>query len=141
MNFKEYILTCIGEEGGEVTQASSKCLRFGMVDFHPDNGMQPNGTKLIMEVNDLIAMVELLGETGFIDTKELNSFEAKMAKKEKFYKYLKYAEKCGCVQLEVKTVQPEPFVLEVGQFMCKGDKSLNSNCGFCDKCKFYGWSK
>jgi hypothetical protein len=148
MDLKEYILTCIGEEAGEVTQASSKCLRFGMIDFHPDNGMMPNGTSLIQEINDLIAVAELLGENNYLDTKLLNDFSAKQIKKEKFYKYLKYAEKCGCVQLDKQPWRDmyQPKAQEVYEFkngvsVCKGDRRIGTSCGFCDKCKFYGWTK
>ncbi len=126
MNLKEYILTCIGEEGAEIAQASSKCLRFGMVDFHPQNGMQPNGDRLIQEVNDLIAMVEVLGENGFMDTSKLNAWEVKLAKKEKFYKYLGYSKDIGTYSEGLE---------------CKGDLKLNSHCGNCPRCRRHGWTK
>lgn len=136
MNLKEYILTCIGEEGGEISQASSKCLRFGMTDFHPINGMQPNGERLIQEVNDLIAIVELLGECGFVDTSKLNDFGTKQVKKEKFYRYLGYSKSLGTY-----TEDPVEYVPAKGDSYCKGDKRLNSHCGKCPRCKHYGWDK
>lgn len=95
MNLQEYILNSVSEEASEIAQASSKCLRFGMVDFHPSNGMQPNGERLIQEVNDLIAIVELLGEHNFLNINKLNDFGTKQLKKEKFYKYLGYSKELG----------------------------------------------
>jgi hypothetical protein len=135
MNLKEYILACIGEEGGEITKASSKCLRFGLTDTHPIEGYKNNIDSLIQEVNDLIAVVELLGEKGYADISKLNNSEAKQAKKEKFFKYLYYSRKCG-------TYQPEPEPAPVfTEAVCRGCKQLNSHCGWCQKCVHYGWTK
>ncbi len=141
MNFKEYILTCIGEEGGEVSQASSKCMRFGLTDNHPQEGYKNNIDSLIQEVNDLIAIVELLGENGFADTSLLNDFTAKRVKKEKFFKYLNYAENCGTVTMEIPKPKEVIYTPKLGESYCKGSKNINSHCGNCPKCRFYGWTR
>ena len=57
-NTKE-ILLILQEECAEVTQAVSKCFRFGMYKIKPNKPMT-NIQMLEEEVGDLMAMVELL---------------------------------------------------------------------------------
>ena len=65
MNKVEYLLVCLTEEAAEISQAACKIQRFG-----PDNSetstAKTNIEKLITEVNDLVAILELLSEEGVI---------------------------------------------------------------------------
>lgn len=58
-------LEILAEEAAEVIRIKSKCIRFGMDDFHPKNGM-PNRESLAEEIGHFIAMVEILIENGTI---------------------------------------------------------------------------
>jgi hypothetical protein len=59
MNKTDYLLTCLAEEAGEITQAVGKSLRFGLEDGYPETS-RTNRTDLQAELNDLFALVELL---------------------------------------------------------------------------------
>lgn len=90
MNSKEvnHLLFCLAEEAGEVVQAACKAGRFGLDDCY-DNGVN-NIDKLSQEINDLLAIVELLEDRGvyFKDFAEVAPIQAK---KEKVKTYMKYA--------------------------------------------------
>ena len=65
MNKAEYLLVCLTEEAAEISQAVCKIQRFG-----PDNSetstTKTNIEQLTTEVNDLVAILELLSEEGVI---------------------------------------------------------------------------
>jgi hypothetical protein len=87
MNDKEeQLLITLGEECAEVIKEASKCLRFG-----PDNNHQSTTPRhrLELEILDLLAMVELLEEEGFINITEEGSGALKMNKKHKVMKFIK----------------------------------------------------
>ena len=54
------------EECAEVTQAISKCLRFGIDNYKPGKP-KTNREHLAEEIGDLIAMIELCYDTGIVD--------------------------------------------------------------------------
>lgn len=56
---REYILTVLMEEGGEVVQAAAKCLRFGWDRNQPGYGV--NHEVLAKEVGDLLGVADALG--------------------------------------------------------------------------------
>lgn len=51
------IMQCITEQGGEITQAASKIIRFGADSFHPDRPLVTNLTELLQEHADLIELM------------------------------------------------------------------------------------
>jgi len=55
----DYLLTCLGEEAGEISQAVGKSLRFGLDDA-PFEGADRNLHQLQKEIHDIIAVYELL---------------------------------------------------------------------------------
>ena len=61
---KKEVMLILQEECAEVTQAISKCLRFGIE--HEYNGAT-NRERLTEEIGDLIAMIELCYDTGIVD--------------------------------------------------------------------------
>lgn len=63
MNLLEHLLTCTAEEGGEVSQAAHKALRFGLDDINPKT-QRTNLQDIVSEFNDLIGALELLQEEG-----------------------------------------------------------------------------
>jgi len=83
-NTKE-ILLILQEECAEVTQAVSKCFRFGMYKIKPNKPMT-NIQMLEEEVGDLMAMVELLTDLNIGITQE-GIHEAKIKKFEKLKKW------------------------------------------------------
>ena len=56
---KGYLLACLMEEAGEVTQAAGKCLRFGLERHQPGYGV--NDHVLAAEVGDLLGIADALG--------------------------------------------------------------------------------
>jgi len=74
------ILLILQEECAEVTQAVSKCFRFGIDNVKPGRPLT-NRQHLENELGDLLAMVDLLKQFNEID---LNNIEK--AKHEKFEK-------------------------------------------------------
>ena len=63
MNRREHIFTVLQEECAEVIQCVSKIKRFGLTNTQPASGML-NLQILINELNDLLAVVEMLEEDG-----------------------------------------------------------------------------
>lgn len=74
------ILLILQEECAEVTQAISKCFRFGIDNFKPDKP-KTNLEHLEVELGDLLAMIDLLEQFGVID--RTNIEKAKHGKFEK----------------------------------------------------------
>ena len=74
------ILLIMQEECAEVTQAISKCFRFGL-DNHKPGKPKTNKEHLEEELGDLVAMITLLEMNGVIS--QHNIEKAKLAKFEK----------------------------------------------------------
>lgn len=67
MNAQEHLLTTLAEECSEITKAACKSLRFGLDDRSPlDPGGMTNREKLIYELNDLVATVNMLEDIGVV---------------------------------------------------------------------------
>src|ERR1041385_7734897 len=56
-------MICLAEEAAEVAQAAAKILRFGIDDRYP---MGSAKDRLILELNDLVAVIEELGQCGVL---------------------------------------------------------------------------
>ena len=83
MNSKQNeILLIAQEECAEVTQAISKCFRFG---FDSEYEAKTNRQRLTEEVGDLLCMIELLIANGVVD--EMSVYNAKNAKMTKLAKW------------------------------------------------------
>lgn len=92
MNRKEHLLTCLAEECAEVAQACCKALRFGIDDKGPGHTLT-NAQYISREVNDVIALVEMLEEEGLLPRP--SSFTEIEAKKAKVALFMEYAEQRG----------------------------------------------
>jgi len=73
-------LLILQEECAEVTQAVSKCFRFGLDNFKPGKPAT-NAEHLETEIGDLLAMIDILVDQGIVDKARLAVATA--AKKEK----------------------------------------------------------
>ncbi len=73
-------LLILQEECAEVTQAISKCFRFGLYNVKPGKPAT-NVEHLETEIGDLLAMIDLLIEQGVV--RQTNLVAATSAKKQK----------------------------------------------------------
>ena len=76
MNKKEEMLVITMEECGELIQACSKMLRFGEEQDH---------TQLQEEIGDVMCMIEILRDGGFVNDKQIA--DRIKVKKEKLMKW------------------------------------------------------
>ena len=65
MNKIEHLFVCLTEEAAEISQAACKIQRFGPGNLESDRA-KTNIEQLTTEVNDLVAILELLSEEGVI---------------------------------------------------------------------------
>lgn len=91
MTRNELLLTILGEECAEVHQRCAKALRFGMDEIQIG---QPytNGGRILQELDDLIAVAEMVFKCPIQNILSRPAIEAKKVKVEK---YLIYSGQCG----------------------------------------------
>lgn len=94
MNRIEHLLTIAAEECAEIQQAVTKTLRFGLEEGRDLSAVEygSNVERLRYELNDLIAVVEMLEREGLDLSPD---HQSRKQKKEKVEKYLLYSEECG----------------------------------------------
>lgn len=91
MNAQEHLLTTLAEECSEVAKAACKSLRFGLDDRSPlDPGGLTNRQKLVYELNDLMAVVDMLKDIGALEVYWVNHNQ-QAAKQGKVAKFMGYA--------------------------------------------------
>src|SRR6266511_3847288 len=97
MNTAEHLLTCLAEENVEVAKETTKALRFGLDDRHPNDPDGPTQREqIINELNDVLGVVDLLVEAGILPAYWID--EAKIrTKKEKVEKFMGYAVEAGAL--------------------------------------------
>ena len=88
MTKNEYLLICLVEECGEVVQAATKALRFGLEDINPCTG-ETNKSAIQKELNDIAAIVTMLRRDNIIDDNFTKSPTEKIKKVEKWMQYSK----------------------------------------------------
>ena len=97
MDVKEHLLTCLSEEASEIIKDVSKSLRFGLSDRNVLNPTGPtNWERLIDELNDLFAVVEMLTDRGILPPNWMD-LDKIIAKKKKVEQFLDYAVKQGTI--------------------------------------------
>jgi hypothetical protein len=92
MTREEHLLIILAEECNEVAQRAAKALRFGLKDPDGSEPGQPytNKDRLILEINDLLAVIEMVfGEQDIVSQMLKND------KKDKVKKYLELSKKLG----------------------------------------------
>lgn len=90
----EHLMTILSEECAELIQATSKALRFGLEEGR-DIAAQEYGNnvqRMRAELNDLIAMVEMLEDEGLNLSPD---YTMRANKKVKVEHYLSYSKECG----------------------------------------------
>lgn len=91
MNRLEHLLTILIEECAEIQQAASKAKRFGLEDGYPGT-TRTNRRDIANELNDLMAVVEMLNAEGL----NLKFNEIQIAdKRVKVEHWLKYSKQQG----------------------------------------------
>jgi NTP pyrophosphatase (non-canonical NTP hydrolase) len=83
------VMSILQEECAEVTQAVSKCFRFGLDNYKPGKPLT-NREHLEVELGDVVAMVDLLVERGIVSAESIE--KAKQAKFEKLKQWSKIYE-------------------------------------------------
>ena len=104
MTLIQHLLLQLGEEGSEIQQATSKSIRFGLCDIYThisEDGketvkkeMGDNRHRLVGELNDLLALAEMLVNLGVLP-ENWESDDLKDQKKAKVLRYLRYSRKVG----------------------------------------------
>jgi NTP pyrophosphatase (non-canonical NTP hydrolase) len=89
MDRKEHLLTILVEECAEVQYETCKGLRFGLDDFYEEHSPKPNKERLVEELADLMAVVELLQEEGYLGKLDETRKKSKKERVEKFLLYSK----------------------------------------------------
>ena len=100
MTRREHLLVCLSEECAEVIKEVDKILRFGLKDKpFAEGGVdhEPNDIRLENELNDVMAVVDMLKNEG-VDI--WFSSEKAQAKKEKVEHYMKYAHSKGLLEIK-----------------------------------------
>jgi hypothetical protein len=92
MTRTEHLLWLLAEECAEVAQRASKAARFGLSEIEPGQTL-PNSQRIMYELCDLFAVVDLLGEEGSIAGSPDSELVA--AKRAKVEKFLLYSQECG----------------------------------------------
>ena len=78
----EYLLQCLAEEGSETAQEQSKANRFGLDHTWPTRIGTPR-ERLIQEINDFLAVVEMIQDEDPGRFARIGDRQAIMKKKEK----------------------------------------------------------
>ena len=98
MTKTEHLLACLCEEAGEIIQATTKALRFGLDGSYFDGTRNDNAIK--REIYDLIGIVRLLEDHGIFPVLSLNNCDAIESKKHKVLKNMQIAVKLGTLEPE-----------------------------------------
>jgi NTP pyrophosphatase (non-canonical NTP hydrolase) len=97
MNRQEYLLVKLAEECGEVQHRVAKLLQFGPSQCEPGQ-LHSNVQRLRDEVNDVLAMVDLLEDEAVLPTLTADARRRWVeAKRRKVSKYFHYSVQLGCV--------------------------------------------
>jgi len=96
VDIKDYLLACISEEAGEISQAVGKAHRFGLLDKNPKS-KSTNWVDLRKEIHDIIAVYEMLCDE--FDRVDVIDRKMVAAKKRKVAKYMKYSDSIGRLEL------------------------------------------
>jgi hypothetical protein len=97
MNKIEYLLTKVSEECAEVSQRASKAAVFGLDEKQKEQELN-NAERLILEFNDLLGVMEMLVDEGFLEN--IYNKDLITNKKIKLLKYMQYSRQLGKLDYE-----------------------------------------
>lgn len=100
MTTKEYLLTKLMEEAGELTQIASKCNRFGLLETYEHASNPKNLTnvqRLFEEFLDLMAAWQMLFDAGVLIDEEYSEEEIQL-RIEKTKRYMEYSRTIGTLR-------------------------------------------
>lgn len=103
MNQTEHLLSCLAEECAEVAHRVSKALRFGLTEVQPGQPLT-NAERIAKELNDLMAVAELLEESGLVP--RAGTMRAIEQKKIKVRQFMEYAEQVGALTYNATVHRP-----------------------------------
>mgnify|MGYP003417998927 FL=1 len=89
----QHLIAILGEEGVEVSQRTTKALRFGLNEIQPEQEFD-NSERIMIEMSDMIAVYETLVDEGILPPVERELVDKK---KEKVEKFLRYSDEQGMV--------------------------------------------
>jgi hypothetical protein len=89
----EHLLVCLAEECAEVAQTATKALRFGLDDTDPERNIRADA-RIGQELNDLLAVVEMLRESG-VNLGRFGDPASEIAKKAKVEHFLEFSRSRG----------------------------------------------
>lgn len=95
MTKREWLFVQLVSEASEVAHAASKVIQFGLNDDYPGYGN--NRERLILEINDLMAVVQVLGEIEVLPGPPLN-MDRVIEKRRKIEEMYEYAKKKNVVE-------------------------------------------
>lgn len=98
MNKREHLLICLAEECAEVGQSVAKALRFGLKDSPPVGG-PTNEESIVQELNDILAIIELLIDDG-CSFNNVGDQTAIDTKKDKVMRFMEYAKERGTLEIQ-----------------------------------------
>lgn len=93
MTETEHLLVCLMEEAGEIIQAASKALRFGLTNGHPDTN-RTNAMDIQGEISHLLVIARMLTKERKIPFWGSVDNSIKMGK---VIEYIKYAKQEGTI--------------------------------------------
>lgn len=96
MNRTEYLLVCLMEEAAEIQQIASKCLRFGLDNYHPDRPETDNLDELQRELTDFDAIRFMLNQSGVV-YKGYSGLEEMLPKIQKVTHFMEVSKACGTI--------------------------------------------
>ena len=80
-------LTILQEECAEVIYITSKIMRFGLHDIHPETKIE-NRKALNQEIGDVLALIDILKELEVVTDEEILEAKVKKVEKLKIYSSL-----------------------------------------------------
>lgn len=86
MTRAQHLIAILGEEGVEVSQRTTKALRFGLNEIQPEQEFN-NSERIMIEMSDMIAVYEMLVDEGLLPIVERELIDKKKEKVEKFLRY------------------------------------------------------
>ncbi len=99
MTKNENLLVTLSEECAEVQQAVSKVLRFGQDNYNPATPQVTNELEVLTEYYQLIAVMEMLIESGVLKQLcDCEIAEIKASKKYKVKLHQSISEDCGRIK-------------------------------------------